>query len=955
MKKEVINMHRTGFSIHVLMMVFLLFPHTSYSQYYSTGQDPASIKWMQINTENFQIIYPDNFQNQAQKFANKLELVYDYASFTLKHEPGKISVILHTQSVTSNAVVAWAPKGMDLHTCPPQSSYPQDWLEQMALHEFRHVVQIDKINQGFSRIMYFIFGEQIIGGILGLFVPSWFLEGDAVVTETTLSKTGRGRVPSFEMKLRAQLLQNRQYVYDKAVFGSFKDYIPNQYILGYHLVAVARKNYGTDVWSDALTNVARLPFIVTPFNKGIRNNTNLSKTRLYRHIINELDSSWKKQQESTLLNDFEIFTKSKNKFYNDYKNVDYVNDSTVIAEKSGMNDISRFVMIRRNGEEKRVFTPGIFFDETLSLSNGKICWSERQYDKRWQNRNFAVIKIFDLNKSKLIKLSSKSRYFAPAFSHKGDKIVTVGVSPDNIYSLVILDAISGEVILKYSSPSNDLFITPAWSVNDDKIITILLNEGGKSLALLDPTTLELKTLLPFSYTEISKPVMKGNYIFFTGAYSGIDNIFALATGDHKIYQVTSSEFGARDPAFSPDGNKMIYSDYTADGYRLVEIKYDPEQWIPLDKVNDNSIKLYKSISAQEKGVVDFSELEYKEYEEKRYRRIPNLINIHSWAPLSIDVDNTSINPGVSVMSQNKLSSTFATLGYEYNLNEKTGKYYFNLDYEGLYPIFNIKLESGKRALTYNDNHNVSQRFTWNEASLETGVRIPLNLTQGKYFRLIQPQISSTYLNISHNPTTPENFMRGTFQTMEYRIYAYNLLKSSVKDIYSRWGQSIDLNYRNTPFGKTHMGNIVSAEARLYFPGIGRHHSLNIYAGVQQRDHSGLYTFADLINYPKGYSGQSSDSLYSLSFNYDLPLLYPDLRIGSLLYLKRIRANLFYDYGSGWNTGMKTIYRSTGAALFGNFHFLRFIAPIELGFRFIYLPEYDRWHTDFLIGVNFGGL
>jgi len=50
-----------------------------------------------------------------------------------------------------------------------------------------------------------------------------------------------------------------------------------------------------------------------------------------------------------------------------------------------------------------------------------------------------------------------------------------------------------------------------------------------------------------------------------------------------------------------------------------------------------------------------------------------------------------------------------------------------------------------------------------------------------------------------------------------------------------------------------------------------------------------------------------------------------------------------------------IYRSTGTAFFGNFHFLRIVVPVDLGFRMTYVPGIDKWRTDFLIGVNFGGL
>ena len=37
------------------------------AQYFQTGQDPSSIKWKQINTINFQVIYPEEFEKQAQR------------------------------------------------------------------------------------------------------------------------------------------------------------------------------------------------------------------------------------------------------------------------------------------------------------------------------------------------------------------------------------------------------------------------------------------------------------------------------------------------------------------------------------------------------------------------------------------------------------------------------------------------------------------------------------------------------------------------------------------------------------------------------------------------------------------------------------------------------------------------------------------------------------------------
>ena len=106
-------------------MIYLL--NISNAQYFQTGQDPASIKWRQINTENFQLIYPDYYEIQSQKLAYVLEKVYSYGSYSLNHKPKKISIILHTQTVKSNGLVAWAPKRSEFYTTPHQSIYPQDW------------------------------------------------------------------------------------------------------------------------------------------------------------------------------------------------------------------------------------------------------------------------------------------------------------------------------------------------------------------------------------------------------------------------------------------------------------------------------------------------------------------------------------------------------------------------------------------------------------------------------------------------------------------------------------------------------------------------------------------------------------------------------------------------------------------------------------------------------------
>lgn len=116
-----------------------------------------------------------------------------------------------------------APKKSELYTAPPQD-VSDAWLEHLCIHEFRHVVQYDKVNQGFTKALYYIFGEQITMAVIGVYVPMWFLEGDATVFETSVGKSGRGRSPEFLNEMKAQITEKGIYTYYKAVLGSYKDF-----------------------------------------------------------------------------------------------------------------------------------------------------------------------------------------------------------------------------------------------------------------------------------------------------------------------------------------------------------------------------------------------------------------------------------------------------------------------------------------------------------------------------------------------------------------------------------------------------------------------------------------------------------------------------------------------------------------------------------------------------------
>ncbi len=958
------------------ILSFLLCFH-GYSQYYSTGQDPASLHWQQIKTDRYKLIFPVRFEKKAQYLANIMNIICRNETTTLGAKVPRIPVIMHTQSSSSNGLTVWAPRRIELYTCPPQQTYSEEWLEQLAIHEYRHAVQISKINQGFSKALYYIFGEQITGGILGLYVPSWFLEGDATVTETAMTKTGRGRSALFESTLRAQIVEKGPYSYDKATLGSYKTFTPDAYSLGYFLVGQARVRYGVEVWNSAMDRVAKYPFMVVPFNSGIHKVSGLWKTKLYKQSLTELDSAWQKQLRASHHPANRFITRQNPKNYVVYNHPLFLNDSTILADKSSMDDVTRFVLInRKTGEEHIFLTPGSHIGGTTSIGGDYLVWSESEGDKRWANRDYAEIRMYNFKTRKEHELTSNSRYFAPIISPDGSRVAAVCISTENQCYIDLLSVPSGQVVKRFPIPDYGQAITPNWSPDASKIIFTLLTEKGETVATLDTNTGVIKKLLPASFNEFSGPsFFFRRHIIYSVDHSGAENIYAMDTLTHAIFMITSGRFANFDPDFTSDKQVMIYSDYTADGLMVAEMQIDTSTWIPLHQVNNHSYKLYDSIAKQETANIQDSVIErniYKLnasdnynlekdgisgrlYPIRKYSRILNLFNPHSWAPASIDINNLSFRPGVMLLSQNALSTTFAGAGWEYDLVEMTGKFYTSLSYQGWYPVFSVRFDIGNRA-GYARYHGSSEtfRFTWQETNFKAYVSIPWNLSHGRYSRQLQPSFGTTLIGIRHNASTPEKFSSGWIQTLDYRLTASQKQRSNQKDVYPHLGQSIDISYRHTPFGSNDMGSIFSAQADLYFPGLFRHHGIWFYGGYQQRNDKDLvsYSVSILISYPRGYTSTYDENLVSLSVNYKLPLWYPDFSFGSVIYLKRLKLNLFYDWANGKNPGYIDEYQSMGGELTADFHFLRFYAPIEMGIRSIYFPIDGKWGFEFLYAISF---
>lgn len=962
----------------VLVILGFLLQSNAKAQFFQTGQDPSSIRWQQINTEQFQVIYPEEFEKEAQRISSVLEKVYQYGWKTLNFHPRKISVILHTRTVNSNGLVAWAPKRIELFTTPNQQIYAQDWLEQLSLHEFRHLVQLDKIQSELPGLVKAILGEQATALVTGVYLPFWFLEGDAVVTETALSRNGRGRMASFSMEYRAQILEKGKYAFDKAYLGSFKDFVPDHYRLGYFMVAKTREKFGPEVWDNVLNKIGKQPFSMTPLNSSLKRKTGFGAKQLYFGIFDELQQNWKNELHNRPIDSLTSVSPNK-EFYTNYLYPEVCNDSLVFAYRTSIDDIGRFVLITPGTSEQVIYTPGYVFEESVSRRTNLIIWAERRADIRWSHSDRSVIQVYNIETKSGHEIKPENKLFSPVISPDLKSFAAVEVDPENDFYLSVFDLETGKLKVRFKSSDNQYFFTPCWDETGEKLFVVCLSSKGKHLATFDLNTKQLEALTPCTYANLKNPYYSKGKIVFSADFSGTDNLYSLEIASGKIFQIASVSFGADYPSLNKNGDQLFFSNYTSGGYQIAKLNL-PNQGNQKEIMNIQlrSDSLAENLAKQEDGIPDFGLADSAKYGSRKYSKIAHLFNFHSWAPAYIDLNSYEMSPGFSLFSQNKLGTAETLFGYDYNVADHTGQYKMTFTYTGWFPEIKAEVMSGNQASNYyqinntvNSNHEVIksdtiiQRYKWNETSASLDLRIPLNFSKGKYSRILNPEIQYKFNNVSQNSTTPENFYSGDYHALTYRFFFYNLLHQSNQSIMPKWGQQFDVIYRHTPFAGNNLGSLSGIQSALYFPGIMKNDGIKMYQGYQEKVFTDTYNFSDFIRFPRGFQSYQNNKMYSLSVDYRFPFLYPDFSLGKLAYIKRLKAAFFYDFawlsvpahdenGKIYLNYHEQNMKSLGIELTSDLHILRFFAPIEIGFRTIYRPDYRDFQYNLLLSIDFNG-
>lgn len=925
------------FSIALLALVM---HSVSVSAQSSFGGHPFKVEWYQINTDQVRVIYPDSLEEKAQRVANIIHYMNNNNVGLLGEKRRKVDVILQNQQAISNGFAQVAPFKTEFFLQAPQNTFEEssvDWTDQLALHEYRHVNQFVNQKKGIGHLFSWLFGDYGWAGMLGVSAPAWFLEGDATINETALSSGGRGRVPSFSSFQRAMLEEEVQYSYMKAHNGSFKDYVPNHYNMGYLILSEIRREHGNKSFDRITSDAARLKGIIYPFSKAVKRETGKKVKDHYFSAQSKLAESIPKIETpgqrltSGIRNDVTHY------------NHPIVEDDVIYFHKRSRRHLAGIYKLQED-QETLVVNQGIILDEHFSKNGNQYAWVELQRDIRRGNQNYSNIILYDEGTKTKRIIGEKQRYFSPSFSPDGVNLIFVNATTLGSSGISMMN-IETNALLEIAKSSEIQFFYPVID-RDQKFIYAFVKKGQKFAMAKLSLEGELELLTEWDNKVFGPLRMSEEHVIFHANYGGVDNVFALELQTDRLMQVSNDPIGLYNPSNLENGI-VVAARPSSKGFMLQELHTNPENWMPTATQRSREVPYY--LETEHLEPVDIlSEIGDYRFTTEPYPGTAKMLNPHSWY---VEADGNQVS--ASVVSTNVLNNIEITPSYTYFNSVNRSFVSFSALYGKWFPFYVMQYSYEiPRIRTLDDGRS----FNSNQQTITPSIIVPLTLTRGLY--------SSS---ISFNNSVSLNFDRNQeISTMERFDFETTVINNSIsyqrtrlrplQNYYPRWGINSVIRNRHRTNDSHNAFNIAND---LYVPGFHVNHGFKFEVDFAMKNEIGEIQndLVDVFNYANGFRSVDFDNIIGINTNYGMPVAYPDLGIWDFIYFKRINAVLFHNYNRISFENQSSNIQSIGADVLFDLVFINNVfSEISVGFRNAYmigqLPEGKSipYHFEFIIDI-----
>ena len=904
----------------IIALTALLTALPASAQFYTSGTEPAGLRWREVRTQDYRVIYPEGIDSLAMVYARTLERVKRPVGATAGYVPNDqyinpFPVILHPFSTVANGMVVWTPRRMELLTTPSaQAPLPTPWTEHLAIHESRHVAQMQFVNHPRYRPMRWILGDFFAATASTIYAGQSFYEGDAVAAETELTASGRGRSSAFLEYYRAAFREGDMRDFWRWRYGSLTRYTPDYYTVGYIRAAGMRSVYGAqDFTARYYSNIFRhkwwsFPFFVYP--RTVREVSGKSFKDAFAEICDTLSVRWMRDEVARgPFMDSRQMT-AERALFTEYKSLCF-REGELLSLRSGLSTAPEMVSIGEDGSTRRLSSFAYSTSRLRPGPDGIVYWSEIIRDPRWEQRSWSDI-FYAGADGKHHRLTHRQRWFNPSPSPDGKWLSVTEYPVEGGSALVIFDPSGEAPDVRYSAPDGLQICESAW-VGEEVLVNAIGPDGG---GIYKPSD-NWSRLLDTGHAIVKELFGRDGKLYFTSDQGGVFELYEL--GADGAQRLSNLPQGASSFAFTPQGDSLCFVTLNTAGRNVRKAPVSALQERPADFSTPHRYEFAEDLAAplpiRRDSLVEVSA-------PQPYNRLQHAFRFHSWAPLYIDYDavsdlsfeslTSSIGLGAIAFFHNELNTFYGSVAYKAIPGKEKwthgGEVKFT--YAGLYPMIEATLSidndpASKYFLTSSYSsfkHTVS--LDWEDLdsrpSLGASVRayVPLNFSSGGWYRGVVPQLQGAISNsvFSRGKNVPMNRISAS-------VRAYSVMATPASAIYPRFGGGVETGVAlRAGYTKTFAPNAYFY-AYGYLPGFAELHGVRLSTTLQAPLGKSIFNERYASVLPRGMSSfatlassmSSSPFQGRLTTDYAFPFASFDWSgMGPVAYVRNMECTLHGD-------------------------------------------------------------
>lgn len=565
--------------------------------------DP-DVEYFTLTTPNFYVMYPEGFGHIAMRTAQMAEDARPYFVRRYEWDPDdRISIVINDQTDFANGSATIFPsKVITLFvTAPTRISGLEeydDWLATVLIHEMAHIFHLD-MAYGLPWIGRLIFGKYVS---MNVYYPGWVTEGFAVYEETVSSGAGRGRSTYVDMVLRTAALADRFPPIDQGYRGYPNWPFSNiAYFFGGRFQLWLREKYGEEALIDYHQTAAASPI---PFVTYIPAKLTFDTSIESLWLAFEEESTAKAERDLELIRTSTLAVSEPRRLtFHGGESVGprYTPDGRqIIYSTSSPVDGPRVRRMNADGSNDEALVNDTLSQAiTFGDSGRAFYFQQTAINQRFYQHN--SIYRYDLEKDATtkVKVADDEAYAAFVAASGSLRARDPDISPDGRH-LVFVQTPNGANRLVYARLEEDgisihpreivppapgvQLAAPRFSPDGEHIVVARYERGRRDIVLYDVNGAVVRRLTN-DRAQDTDPTFTpdGRWIVFSSDRTGIYNLYAYHLERDELFQLTNVATGAFQPDVAPDGRTVLFRGYSADGFDVYTLPFDPEAGVLVER------------------------------------------------------------------------------------------------------------------------------------------------------------------------------------------------------------------------------------------------------------------------------------------------------------------------------------------------------------------------------------